>query len=84
MSVAIALSDMGMIDQALDTLSTSWGIFKKELDGVISKLDQATDAQEAILGKAWFDAAVLEWKTIAQQAQNLTQRNITTTRVQIG
>ena len=84
MSTGLVLSDMAMIENALDSLRTGWTALDGELDGVIAKLQAATSAADLIVSQAWYTAACTEWNLIVSHVADLTGRQIETSRVRIG
>jgi len=84
LSTGLVLSDMDRIDQALDSLRMGWTAFAGELGDVIAKLQKSATSSEAVLAKAWYDAACLEWKTIIDHVSDLIGAGITSTRVSIS
>ena len=50
---------------------TSWGVFKGELQGVLSKLEAAEAALSTIVAGAFTAAAASEWDLATQFAQSL-------------
>ncbi|QIG92467.1 MULTISPECIES: alpha-pore-forming cytotoxin subunit MakE [unclassified Bradyrhizobium] len=84
MSTGLVLSDMAMIENALDSLRTGWTALDGELGGVIAKLQAATSAADLIVIQAWYTAACTEWNLIDSHVADLTGRQIDTSRVRIG
>ncbi|WP_338689169.1 MULTISPECIES: alpha-pore-forming cytotoxin subunit MakE [unclassified Bradyrhizobium] len=84
MSTGLVLSDMAMIENALDSLRTGWTALDGELGGVIAKLQAATSAADLIVSQAWYTAACTEWNLIDSHVADLTGRQIDTSRVRIG
>lgn len=70
LSASVALSDVTVAEQSLDTVRTQWDQFHQELTGVIGKIENATDAQRIIVEKAWFNAACKEWALVIKDAQD--------------
>jgi len=56
---------------ALSDFRTSWGVFKGELQGVLSKLEAAEAALSTIVAGAFTAAAASEWDLATQFAQSL-------------
>lgn len=83
MSTQIAIADMSLIAAALDALRVSWTELGGELSNAAGDVGRATTAAEAVVGQAWFDAAVGEWRIIIPRAESLLNRYISSTRVQI-
>jgi hypothetical protein len=84
MSTRIAINDCSLISDALDTLRLNWDFFSGELSGAIADLNRAVTADEAVLVKAWFDAACDEWALIVEHVNDLGGRTVTTTHVTVG
>ena len=84
LGTGMTLDDMNLISSSLQVLKVSWSALGTELGQIISKTEKAENAQEAVVGQAWFDAACLEWKTIIPQAKDLGSRTIQTKRIMIG
>ncbi len=84
LGTGMTLDDMNLISSSLQVLKVSWAALGTELAQIISKTEEAENAQEAIIGQAWFDAACLEWKTIIPHVENLDNRTIQTKHVSIG
>lgn len=76
MSTGIVITDMNLIDGALDSLKVTWSLLGDELAQVIEKLNASTNAQEAIVGNAWYQAACNEWNVVLKQAQDLNGKNL--------
>ena len=81
-SAGIALSDIDVASQMLDTVRTSWDAFFQEIGAVITKIANAQDAKSIIVEKAWFTAACNEWDLIVKGVQGLigaqmSMRNVT-------
>jgi multidrug resistance efflux pump len=70
-SAGIALSDIDVAAQMLDTVRTSWDAFFQEMDDVITKITHAQDAKSIIVEKVWFTAACNEWDLIVTGTQGL-------------
>jgi hypothetical protein len=70
-SAGVALSDIDVASQMLDTVRTSWDAFFQEMGDVISKIASAQDARTIIVEKVWFTAACNEWDLIVTGAQGL-------------
>ena len=81
---SMTLDDMYLISNSLQVLKVSWHALGTELSQIISKTEKSENAQEAVVGQAWFDAACLEWKTIIPHAENLDNRTIQTKHISIG
>ena len=84
MGVGIVLNDMDLISSSLQVLKVSWAALGTELSQIITKTEKSENAQDAIIGQSWIDAACLEWKTIFPHSQDLNNRTIQTTRITIG
>ncbi|GGK59030.1 MULTISPECIES: alpha-pore-forming cytotoxin subunit MakE [Flavobacteriaceae] len=84
LGTGMTLDDMNLISSSLQVLKVSWSALGTELGQIISKTEKAENAQEAVVGQAWFDAACLEWKTIIPHAENLDNRTIQTKHISIG
>jgi hypothetical protein len=80
----MTLDDMSLITNSLQVLKVSWAALATELTQIISKTQNAENLQEAIVGQAWFDAACLEWETIIPHTEDLNNRTIQTTHIEIG
>ncbi len=70
-SAGIALSDMEVALQMLDSVKTTWDTFSQEMSGVINKISKAENAGMLVVEKAWFNAACDEWAVIVSGAQAL-------------
>ncbi len=71
LSASSAISSIAVATQALSDVKTMWSLFKSELQGTMSKLDQADEELMAIVNKAYVLAAQKEWDLATQFAQNL-------------
>ena len=67
---SVALADVTVAEQSLDTVRTQWEQFYKELAGVIHKIEEATNADRIIVEKAWFNGACKEWALVIKDAQD--------------
>jgi hypothetical protein len=83
-SAGIALSDIEIAEQMLDTVRTSWDAFFQEMDGVIKKIANAQNANAIIVEKAWFIAACNEWDLIVTGTQGLIGAPLSTRNVTCG
>lgn len=72
-SATIALNDIDVAEQMLDTVRTSWEAFFQEIDGVISKIADAQESNAIVLEKAWFNAACNEWDLIVTPTQGFIE-----------
>jgi hypothetical protein len=70
-SAGIALSDIDVASQMLDTVRTNWDAFFQEVGDVITKIANAQDAKTIIVERAWFTAACNEWDRIVTSTQGL-------------
>lgn len=70
-SAGIALSDIDVAGQMLDTVRTSWDAFFQEMGDVITKITRAQDATAIVVEKAWFTAACNEWDLILAGTRGL-------------
>jgi multidrug resistance efflux pump len=70
-SAGIALSDIDIASQMLDTIRTSWDAFFQEIGDVITKIANAQDARTIIVEKAWFTGACNEWDLIVTSTRAL-------------
>jgi hypothetical protein len=84
LSTNLVLYDIGVIEAALNALRTTWTLFDDELEGVIEKLENAADAEALIVSRAWYEAACIEWKLIAEHVASITGLSTSTTKVRIG
>ena len=64
MSMALALNDVTAITTALDALQTTWSVLRGETGNAATDVDQAENAQQAIVAQVWFDAACTAWQGI--------------------
>jgi len=78
------LNDLTLISSSLQVLKVSWAALGTELTQIVDKTQKAENAQEAIVGQAWFDAACLEWQTILPQTNELGELSTQTQRIPIG
>lgn len=81
MSLSLVLNDVANMSTALGALNTSWGVLSGELGGAACDVNQARNAQQAIVAQVWFDAACTTWRAIAEfvetmQANNAPQPNL--------
>ena len=70
LSANVALTDVNVAEQSLDTVRTQWEQFHQELGGVVSKIEKATNADMIIVQKAWFNGACKEWALVIKDAQD--------------
>ncbi|WP_299105799.1 hypothetical protein [uncultured Tenacibaculum sp.] len=84
LGTGIVLDDMNLIASSLQVLRVSWASLGTELSQIITKTQNAQNAQDANVGQVWFDAACLEWETIVPHATGLGELTIQTRRVTIG
>lgn len=82
-SAAIVLSDVDFIGESLDLLRTDWELLHQNLEGVVSKVEKATDAKEIIVSKLWFESACNEWSAILDYVKTFQGIQIDTTKVSI-
>ncbi len=75
MSLEIAIQDMNYTQTALDSLRTTWSFLNGELSTAAQKVANSNTAQEAIMQKVWFDAAINVWSEIVPFCQQLTNNN---------
>ncbi|MDD7805165.1 MAG: hypothetical protein PUP46_06325 [Endozoicomonas sp. (ex Botrylloides leachii)] len=84
LSVGTVVNDGTYITTALEALQTTVSSIKQEADSVIDKLSQAKTADQLIMEKVWFDAALEEWQAIFETAETLSQASPSISRVTIG
>jgi hypothetical protein len=77
----IALSDVQVSSQMLDQVRTSWDVFFREMNGIVSKISNAQNASAWIVENAWFSAACNEWDVTVIGAQGIIGTPITTKTV---
>ena len=82
-SANLVLSDVQFIGASLDALRTDWQLLHDNLEGVISKITQAENADMLVLSKVWFEAACHEWSAILQFVQSLQNAPIQTVKVSV-
>jgi hypothetical protein len=70
-SAGIALSDIDVASQMLDTVRTGWDGFSQEVGDVITKIANAQDARTIVVERAWFNAACNEWDLIVTSTRGL-------------
>jgi predicted nucleic acid-binding Zn-ribbon protein len=75
MSVELALSDILDLDNALDSLQTTWGVLLGELQNAVQDVQNASTSQAAIVSQVWFDAACGTWQNVINFAQLLANNN---------
>ena len=71
LSASSAISSIAVATQALSDVKTMWSLFKSELQGTMSKLEQADEELMAIVDKAYILASQKEWDLATQFAQKL-------------
>lgn len=69
MPVATAIQDADLISSALDGLKVLWQLQADELVDVTNKIIKAENAQDYLIGKAWFSAACTQWEAIHINSQ---------------
>lgn len=84
MSTSLVVEDVTGIEDALDALRTTWTLFDGELEGVVQKLEEASDAEGLAASRAWYEAACKEWEIIARHVREISGLPVTTERRQIG
>lgn len=84
MSTNLVLGDVTGIEDALDALRVTWTLFGGELEGVVQKLEEASDAAGLAASQAWYEAACKEWEIIARHVDAISGLPVTTNRRQIG
>lgn len=71
-----AVSNLTLASTALSKLQTQWGVFQKELEGVLTKLDKAEESISVIMQKVFTQAAMSEWEEATKTANALVNRKI--------
>lgn len=84
LSVGTVINDCTYITTALEALQTTVGSIRQEADGVVDKLSSATNSEQLILEKVWFEAACNEWQDILETTQTLSQANPSVSHVTVG
>jgi peptidoglycan hydrolase CwlO-like protein len=75
LSLSLAINDIDAIDTALDALKVSWTVLAGELGNASNDVAKARDAQQAIVGRVWFDAACNSWRTIDDFVESMQANN---------
>lgn len=83
-SAGIALSDIEVAEQMLDSVRIGWDAFFQDMDGIITKIANAQNANAIIVEKAWFTAACDEWDLIVTGTQGLIGTPLSTRSVNCG
>lgn len=73
-----AISNLETASSALSALRTEWGVLEGELQGVMTKLDEAEDALSTIVQGVFTQAAITEWDLAMQTAQSLAAGGLPT------
>jgi outer membrane murein-binding lipoprotein Lpp len=69
MPVVTAIQDADLISTALDGLKVLWQLQADELVDLMNKINRAENAEEYVVGKAWFIAACAQWEAIHINSQ---------------
>lgn len=72
----LAIRSIANATTALSDFKTSWGVFTKELQGVVTKLNSAEDSLMVIVQEAFTDAAAQEWGKALEFAQDLAEQKV--------
>ena len=72
LSANSAISSIAVATQALSDVKTMWALFKSELQGTLTKLEQADEELMAIVNKAYILGAQKEWNLAVEYARKLT------------
>lgn len=73
-----AITNLETASTALSALRTQWGVLEGELQGVMTKLDEAEDALSTIVQGVFTQAAITEWDSAMQTAQALADGKLAT------
>lgn len=84
MSSNVAIHDVSLIYNNLDTLRTTWDEFQGEINQEIIDLNKSKDSKDIVLIQAWFNAAANQWRQIQLSTSDLNQRTINSTHIKIG
>ncbi|HCN46835.1 MAG TPA: non-hemolytic enterotoxin lytic component L1 [Pseudomonas sp.] len=71
-----ALASINLATQFLSKLQTQWGTLQGELKGVVSQLENAENSVQVITQGVFTNAAITEWTTAMQTANNLVNTKI--------
>ena len=83
-SVFFIVKDYNSVAAAIEKLQITVNTLKDEMDSVLDKIAKATNSDELIIQKVWFNASCIEWKSIGDLASTLVNADVTTNKKKIS